>query len=154
RGEGWVALQVAAIGLVILAGRVGVPVAIGDASVQGLAGVIGNLLVGAGFLVILLAAAVLGGGGAFTVFPRPIAGGQLVESGPFRFVRHPVYSGLIVASFGSTLARSSLLSLLAAALIFVVLDLKRRREEEWLVERYAGYVAYRSRTKALIPGLY
>jgi protein-S-isoprenylcysteine O-methyltransferase Ste14 len=154
RGEGWVALQAAAIALVILAGRVGAPVAIDDDSLQGLTAVIGNLFVVAGLLVILVAAAVLRSGGAFTVFPRPIPGGQLVESGPFRFVRHPVYTGLIVAAFGSMLVRPSLLSLLAAALIFVVLDLKRRREEEWLHEQYPGYAAYRTRTKALIPWIY
>lgn len=154
RGEGWVALQLGAIVLVVLSGRLGERVVIGDDSLQATVALIGNLLVSLGLLILILGVAVLRGGGAFTVFPRPIEAGQLVESGPYRLVRHPVYSGLILASFGSILVRPSVLALVAAVLLFVVLDLKRRREEEWLVERYAGYAAYRTRTKALIPWVY
>lgn len=42
----------------------------------------------------------------------------------------------------------------SVALLAIVLDLKRRREEAWLAARYPGYGAYRARTKALIPFLY
>jgi protein-S-isoprenylcysteine O-methyltransferase Ste14 len=154
RGEGWVALQFGAIALVILAGRLGTAVAIGDAGLQSTAKLLGNLLVVVGLFVLFVGAVLLRGAGAFTVFPRPIAGGQLVESGPFRLVRHPVYTGLILASIGSVLVRPSLFALVAAMLLFVILDLKRRREERWLLERYPGYAVYRARTKALIPWVY
>ena len=42
----------------------------------------------------------------------------------------------------------------ATLALAVTLDLKRRREELWLAERFEGYAAYRQRTKALIPFLY
>ena len=45
-------------------------------------------------------------------------------------------------------------TLIAVALLALVLDLKRRREEVWLLERYPGYAAYRARTRALVPFLY
>jgi len=154
RGEGWVALQLGAIALVILAGRLGTRVPIGDASLQSATELLGNLLVVVGLVVLLLGAVLLRGAGAFTVFPRPIASGQLVETGPYRVVRHPIYTGLILAAFGSLLVRPSLVALVAATLLFVILDLKRRREEEWLLERFAGYAAYRTRTKALLPWVY
>lgn len=154
RGEGWVALQFGAIALVIVAGRLGTRVPLGDASLQSATALVGNLLVVVGLLVLLLGAFLLRGAGAFTVFPRPIAGGQLVDSGPYRFVRHPVYTGLILMSFGSVLVRPSLLALVAATLLLMILDLKRRREEEWLLDRYPLYATYRVRTKALIPWVY
>ena len=45
RGEGWVALQFAAIALVFLAGRLGTPVAVGDTGIQSSAALVGNLLI-------------------------------------------------------------------------------------------------------------
>ena len=154
RGEGWVALQMVGIVLVVLAGRLGTPISIGDASVHAFVEVVGNLLVVGGVLIIIVGAVVLRGAGAFTVFPRPVLDGHLVESGPYRLVRHPVYTGLILASAGAVLVRPSLLGLAALAFLCVVLDLKRRREEGWLLQRYPGYAAYRMRTKGLLPWLY
>ena len=152
RGEGWVALQVVAIALVVLGAGFG-PVPLPAAAANALL-TIGRALVVVGLLFLISGVAVLRLAGAFTVFPRPSATGQLVESGPYRFVRHPVYSGLILASLGTGLMRLSVATLLAAFLLFVILDLKRRREETWLVERFPGYEAYRRRTRALLPWLY
>jgi protein-S-isoprenylcysteine O-methyltransferase Ste14 len=153
RGEGWFALQIAAIALVVVSAGRGRG-SVTDPAVALALETIGRALVLLGLLVLITGIAVLRLAGAFTVFPRPVAAGQLVESGPYRLVRHPVYSGLVLAAVGSALTRPSLMTLLAAALLFVILDLKRRREEEWLLARYAGYAAYRTRTKALIPWVY
>ena len=152
-GEGWVALQIAAIALVALSAGRG-PDSVTDPVLAALLASLGQALILLGLLFLITGVAVLRLAGAFTVFPRPVAAGQLVQSGPYRFVRHPVYSGLLLAGVGSALTRPSLMTLLAAALLFVVLDLKRRREETWLVTRYEGYAAYRTRTKALIPWVY
>jgi protein-S-isoprenylcysteine O-methyltransferase Ste14 len=154
RGEGWVALQIGALLLVALGDRFGPRIAVDDPGLHSLAIGIGSIFVVVGLLFVLLGIAVLRGGGSFTVLPRPVARGQLVDSGPYRLVRHPVYTGLILASGGSGLMRLSLLTLVAAGLLFVILDLKRRREESWLLERYEGYAAYRTGTKALIPWVY
>ena len=78
----------------------------------------------------------------------------MAETGPYRWVRHPLYLGLIVAGLGTASSRTSLVSLAATIGLAIVLDLKRRREEAWLVERFPGYEAYRRRTKALIPFVY
>ena len=91
---------------------------------------------------------------AFTVLPHPRAEGKLVETGPYRYIRNPVYAGLILASLGWAVTRLSFLAVLAVVLLAVVLDLKRRREEQWLVERFPGYGAYRERTKAFVPFVY
>ena len=93
-------------------------------------------------------------GRAFTALPRPLETGSLVESGPYRFIRHPIYAGLVVAGVGVAILRLSPIVAVLTALLFVVLDLKRRREEAWLVDRYGEYAAYRRRSRALIPFLY
>lgn len=111
----------------------------------------GDVVLVAGLLVIGWAVGALRRARSFTAFPRPLAEGALVESGPYGFVRHPVYSGLILTGLGATVSQESVATGLATVALAVVLDLKRRREELWLVERFPGYAAYRTRTRALIP---
>lgn len=154
RGEGWVALQSAAILLVVVGAKFGPTLSIADPTVASIMSSVGSLFLGIGFAFFAAGIYTLARAGAFTVFPRPADTGQLVETGVFRVVRHPIYSGLIFASVGAGLTQLAPVTLVGAALLATILDLKRRREEEWLTERYSGYAAYRSRTKALIPRLY
>ena len=107
-----------------------------------------------GFAVVIAGSIELRRAEAFTVLPNPRAEGKLVETGPYRYIRNPIYAGLILASLGWAVMRVSVLAVLAAVLLAVVLDLKRRREEGWLVERFPGYRAYRERTKAFVPFVY
>ena len=65
---------------------------------------LGALLFLSGTLVVILAARALGS--SMTPFPRPARGGQLVDDGPYAFVRHPVYSGGILVFGGIPLALS------------------------------------------------
>jgi protein-S-isoprenylcysteine O-methyltransferase Ste14 len=154
RGEGWVALQIAAILGAAISPRLGPRIEIGDPLVEVVVRVFGLALLAIGLLLIFLAASALGRLGAFTVFPRPLEEGSLVRTGPFRLVRHPVYLGLVAAGLGATLTQRTPSTLVATAILFVILDLKRRREEAWLAERYPDYAAYRTGVKALIPFLY
>lgn len=154
RGEGWVALQIAAILAVTVSPRIGPRFDFGDPTVEAILRVSGFLVLGLGVLLIFLAASALGRLGAFTIFPRPLEDGSLVRTGPFRLVRHPVYLGLVAAGLGAALSQRTPSTLVATAILFVILDLKRRREEAWLSERYPEYAAYRARTKGLIPFVY
>ena len=89
-----------------------------------------------------------------TPFPKPIEGGELVTHGPYQFVRHPIYAGLIFGTLGWALFRANLLGLALAVLLFIFFDLKSRREERWLREAYPGYEAYQQRVKKLVPWVY
>lgn len=93
-------------------------------------------------------------GPALTALPYPTDKARLVQTGPYAIVRHPIYSGLILGAFGWGLYLGSWLTLGYAALLFVLFDLKSRREEQWLVERFAEYPEYRTRVRKLIPWLY
>lgn len=77
---------------------------------------------------------------------------NIVQTGPYRFIRHPIYTGLVVAIFGSALARGEWRGLVALAIALVALWRKWRLEERWLEESFgAAYTTYRQSTWALIP---
>jgi protein-S-isoprenylcysteine O-methyltransferase Ste14 len=154
RGEGWVILQLAGIAAVTYAARLDPSGPTLDAGLRSVLEAAGLVVLVASAVLLLSGVALLFGGSSFSIYPRPISGGQLVESGPYRIVRHPVYTGLILGGIGFALQRVSPATLVATMLLAVVLDLKRRREEVWLLDRFPGYAAYRKRTRALVPFVY
>ena len=152
RGEGWVALQFACLALV--AGAVLVaPPASGTGPAEGVR-TIGAVVTLLGATIFVLGAAMLARSRSLTALPYPRDDAALVAAGPYRLVRHPIYAGLILGSLGLALLTPWAGSLVAVALLATVLDLKRRREEAWLLQRFPGYDAYRRRTKAFVPFLY
>jgi len=89
-----------------------------------------------------------------TPLPYPIENGELVQTGIYGIVRHPLYSGLILGALGWTLFQMSISHLIATAILLIFFDIKARREETWLLEKYPDYSDYRQRVKKLIPGIY
>ncbi|QWT20963.1 isoprenylcysteine carboxylmethyltransferase family protein [Bacillus sp. NP157] len=81
-------------------------------------------------------------------------GHELIEAGPYRYIRHPIYTGLLLAFVGSALKVGDVRGIIAVAIVFVSFWRKLRMEERMLGETFGdAYVAYRGRTKALIPGV-
>ena len=79
-------------------------------------------------------------------------GHELIRGGPYRWVRHPIYSGLLLAIAGSAVARGEWRGLLALVIAFAALWRKLRLEERWLGEAFGErYAAYRGEVAALIP---
>lgn len=110
-----------------------------------LAGSIGGLLVLAGLVSL---------GRNLAAVPHPKDDATLVISGAYRLVRHPIYSGLILGSFGWGLLMNSLVTLLLAALLFFFFDIKSRREEKWLALKFADYPTYQKTVRKLVPFIY
>jgi protein-S-isoprenylcysteine O-methyltransferase Ste14 len=79
---------------------------------------------------------------------------ELIVSGPYRWTRHPIYTGMLLGIAGTALAVGQWRGLLALALAAASLGFKLRHEEAWMRARFgAAYVAYMQRVKALIPGI-
>jgi protein-S-isoprenylcysteine O-methyltransferase Ste14 len=89
-----------------------------------------------------------------TALPYPRPGAELVVSGAYRWVRHPIYSGVILGAIGWSLMVNNILALALTAVLIFFLDLKSRQEEVWLRQRYPAYADYQERVPKLIPWLY
>jgi protein-S-isoprenylcysteine O-methyltransferase Ste14 len=84
-------------------------------------------------------------GRSLTPFPRPRRDAVLVTTGPFRFVRHPIYVGGTLFFAGISLVFSAY-ALLPTALLAVLWIFKARHEGRLLRERFPDYEEYRRRT--------
>ncbi len=89
--------------------------------------------------------------GNFNIRPEPKAGAQLVTGGAYRYVRHPMYLAVLVSMAGCCLLYLEPLKWWLLCALIIVLWLKARREESFMLAAHAGYAAYRARTKAIIP---
>jgi protein-S-isoprenylcysteine O-methyltransferase Ste14 len=152
RGEGWVVIQFILFAAIFAVGlQAGPPPPGLEGSV---AEIVGVGLVAAGGL--LAAAGLLGlqSGDALTALPHPRSEAELVESGAYSLVRHPIYGGLVIGAIGWGIVRASLPTVILAAVLLAFFSLKASREEAWLADRYPGYEAYRRRTRRILPWIF
>jgi len=152
RGEWYVVVQVALFVLVVFGPRIwtGVPDWTFPYTLFG--SIAGGVLLFTGGLLSLVGVFKLGDN--LTVLPRPKDEATLAVTGPYRIVRHPIYSGVILMAFGWAFWLHSWLTIGYAIILSIFLDVKSRREEEWLKERFSDYAAYRKRVRKLIPFIY
>lgn len=79
---------------------------------------------------------------------------ELITIGPYRLVRHPIYTGLLLLFLGNAVMVGDWRGLLAVAIVLASFWRKLRLEEVWLTEHFGEpYRLYQARTKALIPGV-
>ena len=147
RGEGWVIAQGVLFTLIALSPRTGFLWL-----APRLFTTLGMLLIVVGLFLLMWG--VFGLGRNLTPFPRPISEGQLVTTGVYGIVRHPLYGGLILASLGFALLTTNLVRIVLTLVLSIFFDAKSRREEAWLEEVYVEYTAYQQRVKKFIPWLY
>ena len=81
------------------------------------------------------------------------AGHHVVDTGPYRLVRHPIYSGLILAALATAIEKGTSFALLGVVIITVAFYTKARREERFLRAELGenAYNAYARRTAMLVP---
>ena len=92
--------------------------------------------------------------GTFRVLPEPASTGTLTKTGPYAFVRHPMYSAVVIGSFGACIGHGILTNWILLAGLVVVLAIKAHREEILLDQHYADYAQYKKHTKAFVPFVY
>lgn len=111
---------------------------------------VGVALTYAGVALAIWARIVLGKQWSGTVTIKE--GHRLIHNGPYSVVRHPIYSGLLVAFLGTALVVGELRTFVAVGLTLVIWLIKSRVEERFMTERFGReYEDYRRRTWALVP---
>ena len=87
-------------------------------------------------------------GRSLTPGTEPLAGAPLVTAGPYGYVRHPIYLGLVLLCTGYTLLWNNVIIALAVGMVvWLYFEGKARAEERWLVERYPDYEEYMRRVR-------
>lgn len=77
---------------------------------------------------------------------------ELVTSGPYRLIRHPIYSGLLLVALGAVFTNASIEGVIGFASVMTAFMLRIPEEESLMTHAFASvYPAYRTRTKKLLP---
>ena len=109
----------------------------------------GALLLAGGMALGIWALALMGR--HLRIMPEPAAGAKLLQHGPYRMVRHPMYSAGVLAATGWLLCDFSWSKLACLLALLPVPALKAAREERLLGDTYPNYTAYRSSSWRFIP---
>lgn len=112
--------------------------------------IIGAAVCVAGLLVTIWARKILAGNWSSDVTLKQ--GHELVKAGPYRFVRHPIYTGLLLMCLGAAIDIGLLRAWLGVALVFVGFWIKLNQEETLMLRHFPDdYPTYRKQVKALVP---
>ncbi|HVU19321.1 MAG TPA: isoprenylcysteine carboxylmethyltransferase family protein, partial [Rhizomicrobium sp.] len=77
---------------------------------------------------------------------------RVIDTGPYRIVRHPIYTGILIAIYATAALKGTVLALAGALLITIGLWMKARLEERFLRDELGrDYDAYRTRVPMLMP---
>ena len=92
--------------------------------------------------------------GNFNIRPAPKAQGHLVTAGPYRWIRHPMYTSVLLGAAALAWTSSPLIGWVTWSALAVVLFLKSLLEERWMRKKHPGYAAYILWSKRFLPWLF
>ncbi|GLI59508.1 hypothetical protein VaNZ11_001400 [Volvox africanus] len=142
RGEQWLFAQLVAIGMLVFP----------PLTLKGLVDFVATLALTTG--LVFIATAFFNLGRSISPLPEPRKKHQLVVSGIYGYVRHPMYGGLLLAGFGLAVLTRNETRLAILALLWWVLENKVTVEEKALAARYPEYAEYKAKVKKLFPFVY
>ena len=90
-------------------------------------------------------------GRGLTPSPLPNGAGKLVVRGPYAFVRHPIYTGVMALSIGIAFRSGSIGVVAATTALMLLFMVKSRWEETHLAATFSGYASYMERTGRFVP---
>ncbi len=77
--------------------------------------------------------------------------GQLLRTGPYQFIRHPMYAAALLLSWSSILGHASLINAVIGVIVTGVIVIRIATEEQFLRTRYPDYAEYSRKTRRIIP---
>lgn len=87
----------------------------------------------------------------FNIIPEIKEGAELITTGAYAYVRHPMYFSVLWMMLGFLIARFDALALFTYAILILALFLKASKEEKLWIEKSEEYQAYKAKTKSIIP---
>lgn len=152
-GWNWLLVPLAFAAVVLLMSRTGTLALLSGAFIWKqslLTQLAADVITFAGLVILLWARVALGGNWSSDVAIKE--NHELIERGPYRWVRHPIYTGLLVMGLGGVVWSGHLIAIAVFVTAMLGLWLKSRQEEKLLTKYFPDeYPRYRARVKALIP---
>ena len=88
------------------------------------------------------------------ITPEVAKSARLIKNGPYKFIRHPMYTGLIIACFGALIAEITFIKIVFYTILLTDLVIKLKYEEGILEKHFSEYKEYREKTFKLLPFIY
>jgi protein-S-isoprenylcysteine O-methyltransferase Ste14 len=92
--------------------------------------------------------------GNFNIRPEPKTGARLVTDGPYRFIRHPMYTAVLLMMAPFAFASDDAIRIFYWVLLLAVLQVKSSIEEKMLKRQFPEYVGYQRKTGRFLPRLF
>jgi len=89
--------------------------------------------------------------GNFNIVPTPVQEGMMVSGGPYKLIRHPMYTSIFIFAFALLAGQFNIIKLSISLCLVAGLVVKMFFEEDLLCKHYPGYKAYMAKTKRVIP---
>ena len=86
-------------------------------------------------------------------FPTPKADAELIQSGIYKYIRHPIYSGILFFTFGYSMYSENTLRLLIFLTLLILFSFKAAYEEKLLQDKYSNYGDYKKKTGMFLPNI-
>jgi len=102
-----------------------------------------------GVLILLLALLQLNTN--LSPFPTPKSNSQLIQTGLYKYIRHPIYTGILVMLFGYGFYVNSAFKIVITLILLILFFFKSSYEEERLLSKYHNYIEYRKKTGRFSP---
>lgn len=86
-------------------------------------------------------------------FPTPKSNSELIQTGLYKYIRHPIYTGILLAAFGNGFYINSLFKIMISLLILILFYYKSSYEEERLSNKFSDYKKYIEKSGRFLPKL-